>query len=126
MAGEGPFKYVRHMEDGSLRDIVCLCVFWSLGELCCCAGCISSWQVHPSQTGPMLKDRQSLMLPGGGGLSMRLITSPYKTIRINKYNDCCHMENFEMAKKRVIRTMSCVLLLGITSLSDIGTTGHTL
>jgi hypothetical protein len=31
------------------------------------AGCISSWQVHPSQTGQMLKDTWSLMLPGGGG-----------------------------------------------------------
>jgi hypothetical protein len=63
----------------------------------------------------MLKDRWSITLLEGGGagvLHMRLITSPYKTTYINKHNDCCHMENFEMAKKRVIRTMSCVLLLG--------------
>jgi hypothetical protein len=50
---------------------------------------------------------------GGGGFSMRLITSPYKTVCINKHNDYCHMENFEMAKKRVIRTTSCVLVLGM-------------
>jgi hypothetical protein len=72
------------------------------------AGCISPWQVHLSQTGQMLKDRWALMLLGV--LSMRLIASPYKTICINKHNDCCHMENFETAKKSFI---SCVLLLGM-------------
>jgi hypothetical protein len=78
------------------------------------AGCISSWQIDSSQTGQMLKGRWSLTLWGGGGLlSMRLIASPYRTICIDKHNDCYHMENVEMAKKRVIRTMSCVLLLGM-------------
>jgi hypothetical protein len=36
---------------------------------------------------------------------MRLIASPYETVCINKHNGCCHMENVEMAKKRVIRTI---------------------
>jgi hypothetical protein len=49
------------------------------------------------------KDRWSLMLGGGGGaLNMRLITSPYKTIYINKPNDCCHIGNFEWLRKGVI------------------------
>jgi hypothetical protein len=86
-------------------------VFWSLGELCC-------W-VHKLLAGSPKPDRSNVkgqMVPqvaGGGDLSMRLITLTYKTIGINKHNDCWHMENFEMAKKRVIRTMRCVLLLGM-------------
>jgi hypothetical protein len=76
----------------------------------CAAGCIS-WQVHPSQTGQMLKGGRSFALLGRA-LSMRLIASPYETVCINKHNGCCHMENVEMAKRR---TMSCVLLLGMCS-----------
>jgi hypothetical protein len=42
------------------------------------AGCISSSQVQPSQTGQMLKDTWPLMLPGGEGvLRMKLIASAY-------------------------------------------------
>jgi hypothetical protein len=90
-------------------------VFWSFGELCC-------W-VHKLLASSPKADRSNikgLMVPNIAGvcvcvcvLSMSLITLPYKTICINKHNDWCHMENFEMAKKRVIRTMSCVLLLGM-------------
>jgi hypothetical protein len=75
-----------------------LCVFWLLGELCC-------W-THKLLAGSPKRDRwnvkgQMVLHVAGGG--MRLITSPYKTICINKHNDCCHMENFEMTKKRVWR-----------------------
>jgi hypothetical protein len=47
---------------------------------------------------------------------MMLITSPYKTICINKYNDCCHMENFVMAKKRVTRIMMGLAAWNVPSL----------
>jgi hypothetical protein len=79
--------------------------------------------VHKLLAGSSKPDRSNVkgqMVPhvarergGGGLLSMRLIASPYKTICINKHNACRHMENFEMAKKMVIRTMSCVFLLGM-------------
>jgi hypothetical protein len=36
----------------------------------------------------------------GGGVKHAANNLPYKTIWINKHNDCCHMEHFEMAKKR--------------------------
>jgi hypothetical protein len=39
---------------------------------------------------------------------MRLITSSYKTICINKYNDYCHVENFEMAKKNGYKDKLCL------------------
>jgi hypothetical protein len=73
--------------------------------------------IHKLLAGSPKPDRSNVkgqMVPhvAGGGFSMRLITSPHKTIGLNKHNYCCHMENFEMAKKRVIRT-SCVLLLGV-------------
>jgi hypothetical protein len=48
---------------------------------------------------------QPLVLPVVG-VGMRLI-SPYKTICVNKHNDYCHMENFHLAKKRLVR-MSCL------------------
>jgi hypothetical protein len=90
-----------------------VCVFWSLGELCC-------WE-HKLLAGSPKPDRQNVkeqmvLHVAGCVLRMRLITSPYKAICINKYNDCCHMENFEMAKKRVTRTMLCLAAWNVLSL----------
>jgi hypothetical protein len=53
-----------------------LCVFWSLGELCC-------W-VHKLLAGSPKPDRSNVkgqMVPhvAGEGLSMRLTALPYKT-----------------------------------------------
>jgi hypothetical protein len=59
--------------------------------------------MHKLLAGSPKPDRANVA--GVGVLRMRLITSPYKTTCINKHNDCCHMENFEMVKKRVIRTI---------------------
>jgi hypothetical protein len=89
---------------------VCILVTWRAMLLC--------W-VHKLLTGSPKPDRSNVkgqMVPhvaGRGRVKHGLITSPYKTIWTNRHNNCCHIENFEMAKKRVIRAMSCVLLLGM-------------
>jgi hypothetical protein len=84
-------------------------VFWSLGELCC--------RVHNLLAGSPKPERSNVngqMIPHvAGGDKHEANNLAYKTTCINKHNDCCHMENFEVVKKRVIRTMSCILLLGM-------------